>query len=224
MTTNYMCNEFLSPSDLALFEAMKKNPKRYRVAGLGGWGVVEGLVYDNWEEKSFNIDEVRALPGIRSAFGLDFGYTNDPTALFCGLVDKGSRMIYVFDEIYERGLTNQNIAKLLIKRGYSKERIIADAAEPKSIAELREAGIGRIHSSRKGKDSINNGIQRIQDFHIIVHPRCVNFLTEISTYQWGTDNKTGVLINKPVDYNNHLMDAMRYGIMDAVQEDGFSFN
>ena len=224
MTTNYMCNEFLSPSDLALFEAMKKNPKRYRVAGLGDWGVVEGLVYDNWEEKSFNIDEVRALPGIRSAFGLDFGYTNDPTALFCGLVDKGSRMIYVFDEIYERGLTNQNIAKLLIKRGYSKERIIADAAEPKSIAELREAGIGRIHSSRKGKDSINNGIQRIQDFHIIVHPRCVNFLTEISTYQWGTDNKTGVLINKPVDYNNHLMDAMRYGIMDAVQEDGFSFN
>lgn len=223
MTTNYMCNEYLSPSDLALFEAMKKNPKRYRVAGLGDWGVVDGLVYDNWEEKAFNIDDIRALPGVRSAFGMDFGYTNDPTALFCGLVDKGSRMIYVFDEIYERGLTNQKIAKLLIKRGYAKERIIADCAEPKSIAELREAGIIRIHPSRKGKDSINNGIQRIQDFHIVVHPRCVNFLTEISTYQWDTDNKTGVLINKPVDYNNHLMDAMRYGIMDAVQEDGFSF-
>ena len=223
MTTNYMCNEYLSDSDMALFEAMKKNPKRYRVAGLGNWGVVEGLVYDNWEEKSFDIDEVRSRPGVRSAFGLDFGYTNDPTALFCGLVDKGSKTIYVFDEMYERGLTNQHIAKLLIRRGYGKERIIADSAEPKSIAELREAGIIRVHASRKGKDSINNGIQRIQDFHIVVHPRCVNFLTEISTYQWDTDNKTGVLINKPVDYNNHLMDAMRYGIMDAVQEDGFSF-
>lgn len=223
MTTNYMCNEYLSDSDMALFEAMKKNPKRYRVAGLGNWGVVEGLVYDNWEEKSFDIDEVRSIPGVRSAFGLDFGYTNDPTALFCGLVDKGSKTIYVFDEMYERGLTNQHIAKLLIRRGYGKERIIADSAEPKSIAELREAGIIRVHASRKGKDSINNGIQRIQDFHIVVHPRCVNFLTEISTYQWDTDNKTGVLINKPVDYNNHLMDAMRYGIMDAVQEDGFSF-
>lgn len=223
MTTNYMCNEYLSDSDMALFEAMKKNPKRYRVAGLGNWGVVEGLVYDNWEEKSFDIDEVRSRPGVRSAFGLDFGYTNDPTALFCGLVDKGSKTIYVFDEMYERGLTNQHIAKLLIRRGYGKERIIADSAEPKSIAELREAGIIRVHASRKGKDSIHNGIQRIQDFHIVVHPRCVNFLTEISTYQWDTDNKTGVLINKPVDYNNHLMDAMRYGIMDAVQEDGFSF-
>lgn len=223
MTTNYMCNEYLSDSDMALFEAMKKNPKRYRVAGLGNWGVVEGLVYDNWEEKSFDIDEVRSRPGVRSAFGLDFGYTNDPTALFCGLVDKGSKTIYVFDEMYERGLTNQHIAKLLIRRGYGKERIIADSAEPKSIAELREAGIIRVHASRKGKDSINNGIQRIQDFHIVVHPRCVNFLTEISTYQWDTDNKTGVLINKPVDYDNHLMDAMRYGIMDAVQEDGFSF-
>lgn len=223
MTTNYMCNEYLSDSDMALFEAMKKNPKRYRVAGLGNWGVVEGLVYDNWEEKSFDIDEVRSRPGVRSAFGLDFGYTNDPTALFCGLVDKGSKTIYVFDEMYERGLTNQHIAKLLIRRGYGKERIIADSAEPKSIAELREAGIIRVHASSKGKDSINNGIQRIQDFHIVVHRRCVNFLTEISTYQWDTDNKTGVLINKPVDYNNHLMDAMRYGIMDAVQEDGFSF-
>lgn len=223
MTTNYMCNEYLSDSDMALFEAMKKNPKRYRVAGLGNWGVVEGLVYDNWEEKSFDIDEVRSRPGVRSAFGLDFGYTNDPSALFCGLVDTGAKVIYVFDEIYERGLTNQHIAKLLIRRGYGKERIIADSAEPKSIAELREAGIIRVHASRKGKDSINNGIQRIQDFHIVVHPRCVNFLTEISTYQWDTDNKTGVLINKPVDYNNHLMDAMRYGIMDAVQEDGFSF-
>lgn len=223
MTTNYMMNEFLSDSDHALFEQMKKNPRRYRVAGLGDWGVVEGLIYDSWKEETFNIDEVRKRPGVRSAFGLDFGYTNDPTALFCGLIDKGARTIYVFDELYERGLTNSKIAEKILAMGYAKERIIADSAEPKSIAELRDAGLIRIHPSRKGKDSINNGIQRIQNYRIVVHPRCVNFLMEISTYCWDKDKITDQLINRPVDYNNHLMDAMRYGIMDAVRDDGFSF-
>ena len=212
LTTNYMMNEFLSESDHALFEQMKRNPRRYRVAGLGDWGLVEGLIYDDWEEKAFNIDEIRRMPGVRSAFGLDFGYTNDPTALFCGLVDKGSRMIYVFDELYERGLTNSRIAEKIIEMGYAKERIIADSAEPKSIAELREAGLTRTHQSQKGRDSINNGIQRIQDYHIVIHPRCVNFLMEISTYCWAKDKISDKLTNEPVDYNNHLMDAMRYAV------------
>lgn len=212
LTTNYMMNEFLSESDHALFEQMKRNPRRYRVAGLGDWGLVDGLIYDDWEEKAFNIDEIRSMPGVRSAFGLDFGYTNDPTALFCGLVDKGSRMIYVFDELYERGLTNSRIAEKIIEMGYAKERIIADSAEPKSIAELREAGLTRTHQSQKGRDSINNGIQRIQDYHIVIHPRCVNFLMEISTYCWAKDKISDKLTNEPVDYNNHLMDAMRYAV------------
>ena len=212
LTTNYMMNEFLSESDHALFEQMKRNPRRYRVAGLGDWGLVDGLIYDDWEEKEFNIDEIRSMPGVRSAFGLDFGYTNDPTALFCGLVDKGSRMIYVFDELYERGLTNSRIAEKIIEMGYAKERIIADSAEPKSIAELREAGLTRTHQSQKGRDSINNGIQRIQDYHIVIHPRCVNFLMEISTYCWAKDKISDKLTNEPVDYNNHLMDAMRYAV------------
>ena len=222
-TTNYMMNEFLSDSDLALFEAMKKNPRRYRVAGLGDWGLTEGLVYDNWEEKLFNIDEVRRRRGVRSAFGLDFGYTNDPTALFCGLIDVGSKAIFVFDELYERGLTNHQIADEVKSRGYAKERIVADSAEPKSIAELRGDGIRRVTPSRKGKDSVNHGIQLIQDFHIYVHPRCASFLTEISTYCWDKDKKTGESINRPEDFNNHLMDAMRYAVMDAVREDGYSF-
>ncbi len=222
-TTNYLCNEFLSDADHSLFEAMKKNPKRYRVAGLGDWGVVEGLVYDNWEEKIFNIDAIRKKDGVRSAFGLDFGFTNDPTALFCGLVDVGEKIIYVFDEMYERGLTNHEIYRRIEERGYRKERIIADSAEPKSIEELRQDGLLRIRKSRKGKDSILHGIQLIQQYKIYVHPRCVNFLTEISTYQWDNDRQTGRPINNPVDFNNHLMDAMRYAIMDAVQDDGFSF-
>lgn len=223
-TTNYLCNEFLSPSDLALFEAMKKNPKRYRVAGLGEWGVVEGLIYDNWEEKLFDIDALRRQPGVKSAFGLDFGYTNDPSAFFAALVDEGAKAIYVFDEIYKRGLTNPALYREIAQRGYAKERIVADSAEPKSIEELRQAGLSRIRPAMKGRDTINNGIQLIQQYRIYVHPRCVNFLTEIGTYQWDTDRLTGRPVNKPVDFNNHLMDAMRYGIMDAVQAPGWSFS
>lgn len=209
MTTNYMCNEFLGASDLALFEEMKKNPKRYKVAGLGEWGAADGLVYENWKEQTFTIDEVRRLPGAKAIFGLDFGYTTDPTAFFCGIVDKNERRLYVFDELYERGLTNRAIADKVQRLGYAKETIIADCAEPKSIAELREFGLPRVRASKKGADSILNGVQRIQDYEIIVHPRCVNFLTEISLYQWEKD-RFGKYTGKPEDDNNHLMDAMRY--------------
>lgn len=222
-TTNYLCNEFLSPADHALFEAMKKNPKRYRVAGLGDWGIVEGLIYDRWEEKAFDIDVIRKQSGVKSAFGLDFGYTNDPSALFCGLVDDGAKVIYVFDELYENGLTNQELYQRIETAGYAKERIVADCAEPKSIEELRRAGCLHIQRSRKGRDSINYGIQQIQNYHIYVHPRCTHFLTEISTYCWDTDKSNGAGINKPVDFNNHLMDAMRYAIMKTLQGDGYSF-
>ena len=209
MTTNYLCNEFLSNSDLVLFEEMKKNPKRYQVAGLGNWGVVEGLVYENWKEQEFSIDEIRKLPGVKAIFGLDFGYTTDPTALFCGVVDSAERRLYVFDELYEHALTNSAIAERVKRLGYAKETIIADCAEPKSIAELRGFGMTRTRASKKGADSILNGIQRIQDYEIIVHPRCVNFLTEISQYQWEKD-RFGKYTGKPEDDNNHLMDAMRY--------------
>ena len=209
LTTNYMCNEFLGESDLALFEEMKKNPKRYKVAGLGEWGVVDGLVYENWKEQDFSIDEVRKLPEVKSIFGLDFGYTTSPTALFCGVVDAAERRLYVFDELYERALTNRAIAERVQRLGYAKEAIIADCAEPKSITELREFGLTRARASKKGADSILNGVQRIQDYEIIVHPRCVNFLTEISQYQWEKD-RFGKYTGKPEDDNNHLMDAMRY--------------
>ena len=96
--------------------------------------------------------------------------------------------------------------------GYAKEKITADSAEPKSIDELRELGL-RVHGARKGRDSINNGIQYIQDYQIIVHPRCVNFLTEINNYTWDSD-KFGDRINVPIDDFNHLMDALRYAVSD----------
>lgn len=211
MTTNYMCNEFLSEADLVLFEEMKKNPRRYRTAGLGEWGIVEGLVYENWEERVFDVHEISIRPSVRSAFGMDFGYVNDPSTLFCGLVDTVAREIYVFDEMYEKGMSNEDIKERVSEMGYAKERIKADSAEPKSIAYLRKAGLTRIRAAKKGPDSIRAGISIIQDYKIIIHPRCVNFITEISNYTWDKD-KFDNAINKPIDDFNHLMDAMRYAM------------
>ena len=211
LTTNYMCNEWLDAADIKVFEDMKKrNPRRYAVAGLGGWGIVDGLVYENWKEETFDIDEIRKKPGVISAFGLDFGYTHDPSTLFCGLLDQKEKRLFVFDEMYEKGLSNKRIADTIKEMGYGKERITADSAEPKSIDELKSLGL-RVKGAMKGKDSIQNGIQWIQDLEIIVHPRCVNFLTEISNYTWDED-KFGTKLNVPIDDFNHLMDAMRYAL------------
>lgn len=211
LTTNYMCNEWLDAADIKVFEDMKKrNPRRYSVAGLGNWGIVDGLVYENWREENFDIDGIRGKAGVVSAFGLDFGYTNDETAFFCGLLDRDGKRLFVFDELYEKGLSNKKIADKIQGMGYGKERITADSAEPKSIDELKAYGM-RVQPAQKGRDSIINGIQWIQELEIIIHPRCVNFLTEISNYTWAQD-KFGTKLNAPIDDFNHLMDAMRYGL------------
>ena len=217
ITTNYLCNEWLSDADKKVFEKMKvNNPRRYQVAGLGNWGIVDGLVYENWIERSFLLDEVRDC---KTAVGLDFGYTNDPSAFFMSFIDTEHKKLYVWDEFYEKGLSNKKIYDLVCKMGYSKEHITADSAEPKSIAQLKGLGL-RIAGAKKGKDSVNNGIQFIQDFEIIIHPRCVNFITEISNYTWDKD-KFGKKLNDPIDDFNHLMDAMRYAVEKYVKKSGW---
>lgn len=235
LTTNYMCNEWLDSADRKVFETMKKqNPRRYRVAGLGDWGIVDGLVYENWKEEAFeiiskadflNLDEAEQKAknyvfkeSVKSAFGLDFGYTNDPAALFVGFIDTKDKKIYVYDEMYAAGLSNERIANNVQSMGYGKERIIADSAEPKSIDQLKGLGL-KVKGAEKGKDSVNHGIQFIQDYEIIIHPRCVNFLTEISNYTWDKD-KLGNKLNRPIDDFNHLMDAMRYALEKFIAKGG----
>lgn len=217
ITTNYKCNEWLSEADISVFEKMReRNPRRYQVAGLGDWGIVDGLIYENWREQSFTLDGIK---NCKSAFGLDFGYTNDPSAFFVGFVDLDNRRLYVWDEFYEKGMSNRDIYATISRYGYSKEHITADSAEPKSIDELKGMGL-RISGARKGKDSVLNGIQWIQDFEIIIHPRCVNFITEISNYTWDTD-KFGNKLNRPIDAFNHLMDAMRYALESYIKQRGW---
>lgn len=208
ITTNYKCNEWLDEADLRLFDNMKeKNPRRYQVAGHGNWGIVDGLVYENWKEEEFTLDQVINCDSVN---GIDFGYTNDPAAVFIGFIDTENKKLYVWDEIYKKGLSNKKLYEEIENVHYQKKSFTADCAEPKSIDELRGYGL-RVEKSQKGKDSITHGIQYIQDFEIIIHPRCVNFITEIGNYTWDED-RLGNKINRPIDGFNHLMDAMRYAV------------
>ena len=228
ITTNYLCNEWLDEADKRVFQRMKEtNPRRYAVAGLGGWGIVDGLVYENWKEEDFRFvtrkeyEQLEDKTGcvisddLKPAFGLDFGYTNDPSAFFCSMIDVENKKLYVFDEFYEKGMSNKAINEKIVSMGYGKEHITADSAEPKSIDELKGLGL-RVKAAEKGKDSILNGVQWIQDLEIIIHPRCVNFLTEISNYTWDKD-KFNNKLNKPIDDFNHLMDAMRYALEKFIR-------
>ncbi len=218
-TTNYQCNEFLDEQDIALFEEMRiKSPRRYKIEGLGEWGIAEGGIYENWHERLFDIYEIAKRPSVQSAFGLDFGYTNDPTALSCSLVDIENREIYIFDEMYKKALLNDEIAKNIADMGYSKEIIIADSAEPKSIADLRRHGLRKVVKADKGKDSIMHGIQYIQQFTIFVHPKCTNAINELSNYVWAKD-KNDEPMNRPIDEYNHFLDALRYSLERIRKKD-----
>ncbi|MEC2197836.1 PBSX family phage terminase large subunit [Bacillus subtilis] len=212
LTTNYKCNEFLGDDDRQLFDWMKKNNlRRYKIEGLGEWGIAEGAIFTNWREFAFDRFEIAKREGVKSAFGLDFGFTTDPSALACSLVDIKNRELYIFDEMYKPGLLNNEIAETITDMGYRKELIIADSAEQKSIAELRKYGLKKIKPAEKGPDSIKAGIQFLQQFTIFIHPKCSNAAMEFSNYVWDK-NKDGKLINKPVDEYNHFIDALRYSM------------
>ncbi|MCK8098704.1 PBSX family phage terminase large subunit [Bacillus sp. 2CMS4F] len=212
LTTNYKCNEFLGDDDRQLFDWMKKNNlRRYKIEGLGEWGIAEGAIFTNWREFAFDRFEIAKREGIKSAFGLDFGFTTDPSALACSLVDIKNRELYIFDEMYKPGLLNNEIAETITDMGYRKELIIADSAEQKSIAELRKYGLKKIKPAEKGPDSIKAGIQFLQQFTIFIHPKCSNAAMEFSNYVWDK-NKDGKLINKPIDEYNHFIDALRYSM------------
>ena len=221
-TTTWECNEWLDESDRNIFLRMKEqNPRRYRVEGEGEWGISEGLIYTNVVYEDFDVDELRQIPGIKAAFNLDFGFT-DPNAFVCELVDNKNKKIYVFDEWYKTGVTNKIIAQVIKDKGYGGQRIICDSAEPKSIAELQEEGI-KAEPSRKGRDSVNHGIQLIQNYQIVVYPRCVEFRKEIENYCWAKD-KDGRLTNKPDHEFSHGMDSMRYGVARLLLPETFSFD
>lgn len=203
-TTNYLCNEWLDKDDLHLFEDMKKNrPKRYKVAGLGEWGVTEGIIFENWRTD----DLTDMIPRFANIYnGLDFG-VSDPNALIRFDFEAGTKTIYIFDEFYQGNISLETLANEVMKRvgnGY----VTCDCAASQHILELCQRGVRAI-PSRKGAGSIQYGIQWLQGYDIVVHYKCENFVREISNYRWATD-KFGNSTDMPVDQDNHLLDALRY--------------
>lgn len=213
LTTTFRCNEWLDAVDIQRYEDLyKTNPRRAKIVCDGEWGIAEGLVYDNVTVKLFDKEELLQNEAYELCVGLDFGFTHDPTALVAFLINNTNKTIYVFDEHYQRGLITKKVAEMIKTKGYHNTTIIADSAEQRLITELRtEYGIKRIQESRKGKDSIMSGVSKLQGYSIFVHPNCTAIMDEFYSYCYQRD-KDGNWLNKPEDKNNHLMDALRYGL------------
>ena len=212
-TTNYLCNEWLDEHDLQLFEEMKRSrPERYRVAGLGDWGAVEGVFFNNWTVA----DLQPLIPSFANVYnGLDFG-VSDPNALSRFDFEPGQKKIYVFDEYFQGGISLEQLAAE-VKRRVGSAYVTCDSAGSQQILELCRMGVRAI-PARKGAGSIQYGIQWLQGYDILVDKRCTNFIREISNYQWQKD-AYGNTTDIPCGTDDHLLDALRYA-SEPVQHGG----
>lgn len=209
LKTTHKDNRFLPPEYVAaLEEKAKSNPTYYRIYALGEFCSLSKLVFTHWRQEAF---DHKAITG-PLCIGLDFGFVNDPSALVASVLDEAAKRLYVFKEWGSTNKTNAELASIIEALGFGKSLIVADAAEPKSIEEIRRKGVRKIRACEKGPDSIIHGIQRLQQYEIVVHPSCTGLITELENYSWQKDRKSGEYINKPVDEFNHYIDALRYSL------------
>lgn len=201
--TTYKDNKFLTADDITKLES-ETDPYYYNVYTLGNWGVLGAVIFKNWTVEDC-AETRKAADNYRN--GLDFGFSTDPAALVRLHYDKKHKKIYILDELYQRGLTNDVLATE-VKKIIGYDYVRCDSAEPKSIQELKNYGVAALPAI-KGKDSVLFGIQWLQQHQIIIDVSCQNFKNEISQYKWQED-KQGNVLRIPVDKNNHLLDALRY--------------
>lgn len=210
-TTTFRVNEWLDDVDIGRYEDLyRTNPRRARIVCDGDWGVAEGLVFENFEVKEF--DWVKKLKDKQVVtHGSDFGFTQDPTTLVSTIVDTQNKELWIYDEYYQRGMLTDEIYQMYIDKGLKNAEIVADSAEKRLITEIKRKGISNIKPSVKGQGSIMQGVQFIQGFKIYVHPSCEHTIEELNTYTFDQD-KDGNWLNKPIDENNHILDALRYSL------------
>ena len=208
--TNYLDNKFLPQSYIDSLLLLKAtNLDYYKIYALGEFGSLSKLVFNNWKVEEFDCTQVHG----DLCVGLDFGFIADPTALVAAIVDDENKKIYVFNAKSRKGLLNNEIAEMIKAEGFAKSSIIADSAEQKSIEEIKREGISRIKPATKGQGSILQGIQKLQQYQIIVHPSgAAALIEELKNYCWEKDKKTNEYINKPIDKYNHCIDALRYSL------------
>ena len=209
LKTTYLDNPHLSQDYIRRMENMRlTNPTRWKIEALGDFVSLDKLIFQNYTVEEFNHAEIQG----ELMIGMDFGFINDVSTIVASILDEANGRIYVFKEWGATGKTNDELAKIISSLGFSKSTIIADAAEQKSIEEIKRLGITRIKPCVKGPDSIIHGIQKLQNYQIIVHPNCGELITEFENYSWQKDKTTGEYINKPVDQFNHYCDALRYSL------------
>ncbi len=208
---NYLDNEACPESALNFILKAKEKAKTssywdnwYKVYGLGEIGSLEGVIFNNWQTIDVIPNDARLL-----GYGLDFGYSNDPTAIV--EVYKWNDKRIVNEICYQKELSNSQIAKLIP----SKMPVYCDSAEPKSIAELTKLGV-RAFGVTKGSDSINFGIQTMQSQEYLITKHSTNLINELRKYAWDKDKKTGAKLNRPIDDFNHAIDSLRYHEMETV--------
>ena len=223
--TTYRDNKFLPQDYIDNLLAMKEtNYAYYMIYAEGEFSSLDKKVYNNWEEKFFSYREVLKDPNCQLAYGLDWGYVHDPTAIVCSIVNEVTKEIWIYDAFTRKGMTNEEIFKQLQEMQIHNARIVCDCSEQKSIEDLRRLGCKRVVACSKGRDSILNGINLINEFHIYVLSSLENVKEELLNYTWQKDKHSGEYINKPVDKFNHILDGLRYSIMDAVQNKKPSFS
>lgn len=206
--TTYKDNRFLPPDYVASLERMRETNFTYwNIYANGEFSSLDKLIYTYWRQS--DEEPPKDLPLIA---GLDFGFTNDMSALIISRIDEANKKIYITDEYCKKGMLNDEIADVIIYKGISKDIIIADSAEQKSIEEIKRCGVPRIKAAVKGQGSILQGIQKLQQYELIVSSCCPNVIIELQNYSWKKDKSSGEYINEPQDTYNHTLDALRYSL------------
>jgi phage terminase large subunit len=179
---------------------------------LGNWGVLGNVIFTNWSAEDLSKMQDQFT---NQRVGLDFGFSSDPAAVIVTHYDRAKKTIYVFDELYELGLTNDILAEG-VKSKIGEYYVTCDSAEPKSITELQRYGVNA-RTASKGKDSVLHGIQWLQQQKIVIDSRCINTRNELQQYKWKED-AGGNSLPVPVDKNNHLIDALRYAYESDMED------
>lgn len=209
LKSTYLDNPFLGENVAERYEALKQRDyRRWQIEALGDFVSLDKLVFQNYKVEEFDHTKINGV----LLCGLDYGFVNDISAFVASLLDEANKKIYVFKIWGDTNKTNDELSNIIKAMGFSKSLIIADCAEQKSIEEMKRAGIVRIKPSVKGADSIIHGIQKLQQYDIIIHPSCEGIITEFENYSWQKDKQSGEYINKPIDSFNHYIDALRYSL------------
>ena len=200
----------------SLLELYTRNPAKARVFCDGEWGVdVEGLVITNWKEQEFDAMEL-AASGLEHRAGCDIGWI-DPTAVIDTLYDRENKTIYVFNEFYKSGCQLEEIAKAIDDMNLKRTKLFVDSAEPRTIQYFKTQGINAVGCA-KGKDSVKAGLMFLQDHYIVVHPKCKNFITELSNFSYIKSKQTGEWTEDTTHEWSHAIDACRYGYSDIYTQ------